>query len=107
MRVPVPGNISYHPYISAPGPDGFSPQVQKDFYLPSWYFSPPPSSYGLINWDVRSVPDYERKYKEKKMKRKKKRKKKTYMYLCRVVVDILLFLPQRKSNTSLVRLHLN
>jgi hypothetical protein len=54
------GNKTFHPYISRPNPDGlpFLPDIDRDVYFPSWQFSPPPSSYGLINWNCYSVPDY-------------------------------------------------
>ena len=48
----------YHPFISSPGPDGFAPDAERDYYFASWSFSPPPASYGLINWNVAAIPDY-------------------------------------------------
>lgn len=50
--------IGYKEFISKPGPRGFNPQDVRPEYFPTWYFSPPPSTYGLINWDYLSVEDY-------------------------------------------------
>lgn len=51
-------NCTYHPFITRPSPEGFLKDIERDHYWPSWQFSPPPSSYGLINWNAFSVPDY-------------------------------------------------
>ena len=53
--------VGYHPYISAPdmAHGGFQPDKERDYYFASWHYSPPPFTYGLINWNVGSVPDYE------------------------------------------------
>lgn len=54
--------IGYKAYISKPGPRGFNPQDIRPEYFPTWHFSPPPSTYGLINWDYLSVEDYGKAY---------------------------------------------
>ena len=54
------GNTSkFHPYISMKSPTGLVPDVVKDEYFVSWCNSPPPMNYGMINWDVTSIPDSE------------------------------------------------
>ncbi|CAB9501451.1 Receptor-type guanylate cyclase gcy [Seminavis robusta] len=59
--VDITGNKSYHPYIAKPiGPGQFVPDINRsDYYLPSWHLSPPPSSYGLVNWNMQSTGDYD------------------------------------------------
>ena len=50
--------VAYHPYISRPSPEGFLPDMERDYYFAAWTFSPPPTSYGLINWNIAGVPDF-------------------------------------------------
>lgn len=49
----------FHPFITMSGPSGSGlvPEVVKDQYFVSWCNSPPPMTYGMINWDVSSLPD--------------------------------------------------
>lgn len=51
----------YTPYIKVRGKERatFYPSPEQDVYWPMWTFSPPPFSYGAINWDYSSIPDYE------------------------------------------------
>ena len=50
-RLVDPGNKSYHPYISTPTLEGeMVPDKERDTYWPMWEFSPPPATYGFINW---------------------------------------------------------
>lgn len=50
--------VGYHPFISQRSPDGFVPDDERDFYFPGWVFSPPPANYGILNWNIQTVPDY-------------------------------------------------
>lgn len=54
-----PNTTLFHPYISMPTAAGFVPDVTKDEYYVAWTNSPPPMNYGMINWDVTGVPDYQ------------------------------------------------
>lgn len=50
----------YHPYLtSTNGAGEFEMEEEREFYFPSFSFSPPPFSYGLINWNMLSVQDYD------------------------------------------------
>ena len=53
----IPEN--YHPDITGASPEGFIPEVERDEYFVSWNYSPPPFTYGAINWNIASVPDYD------------------------------------------------
>lgn len=46
----------YNEFISRGSPQGFIPDEERDFYTPSWVMSPPPSTYGNVNWNLASVP---------------------------------------------------
>ena len=54
------GNITYHPYFTALTPTGIIeyPPVQE-YYTPCWQWSPPPVTYGLVNWNAMSHPDFQ------------------------------------------------
>jgi len=54
-----PNTTLFHPFISMPTAAGFVPDVTKDEYFVAWTNSPPPMNYGMINWDVTGVPDYQ------------------------------------------------
>lgn len=49
----------YKPFISRKTKEGYFPDVPRDRYWPNWHFSPPPYTYGIINWNVYSVPPIE------------------------------------------------
>jgi len=55
----VDGDESYFPFVTTKGPNGTVPQERKGVYAPSYYFSPPPKGYSMINWDLLSVPVYD------------------------------------------------
>lgn len=47
----------YKPFISKAVPgQGYFPDDDRDLYFPNWQFSPPPSTYGIVNWNLGSVP---------------------------------------------------
>jgi len=50
----------YNPYFSAPDGSGMflRAPVRDDQYFPTLYYSPPPSTYGLFNWDMQTAGDY-------------------------------------------------
>ena len=50
--------VGYKAFISKPTAEGMIPQDENDSYFPTWMFSPPPSTYGLTNWDLLSIDDY-------------------------------------------------
>ncbi|CAJ1940156.1 unnamed protein product [Cylindrotheca closterium] len=50
--------VGYHSYFTAPSPNGMVPDIERDVYYPGWHYSPPPFTYGNVNWNVQSVPDY-------------------------------------------------
>ena len=49
----------YHDYIYGVTPHGLVPDSGKETYFTSWSFTPPQFSYALLNWNIRSIPDYE------------------------------------------------
>jgi hypothetical protein len=49
---------TYNPYITQATPQGFVKDIEQRVYWPNWQYSPPPSSYGFINLNVATVPDY-------------------------------------------------
>ena len=50
---------AYHDFIMAEGPDGLMEDSGKLVYLPAWQYSPPPASFGLVNFNILSIPNYE------------------------------------------------
>lgn len=50
----------YKPFIAKVTATGFLEQDIKESYFPLWHFSPPMATYGLLNWDVVSIPDFGR-----------------------------------------------
>ena len=48
----------YTPDITGASPNGFIPEKELDEYFVCWNWSPPPFTYGAVNWNARSVPDY-------------------------------------------------
>ena len=57
----IDNHAAYKPYISRKTPDGeYPPDVARDVYYPqNAHFSPPPISYGIVNWNMASVPPLE------------------------------------------------
>jgi hypothetical protein len=55
-----PSTDSFQPIISAITPDGIVPEhnSSEPYYMPLWSYSPAPHTYGLVNVDFNSVPDY-------------------------------------------------
>ena len=50
---------NYHPYIGKFSAEGFvSDDEGRDHYFSAWSYSPPPVSYGLINWNLATIGDY-------------------------------------------------
>jgi hypothetical protein len=51
---------NFHPYMTQMLPNGqIAPDdIARDWYLAAWSYSPPPSSYGQINWNVMTVEDH-------------------------------------------------
>mmetsp|Transcript_18821 Transcript_18821/g.46625 ORF Transcript_18821/g.46625 Transcript_18821/m.46625 type:complete len:283 (+) Transcript_18821:962-1810(+) len=49
--------VGYKSYFQRASPNGFIPDIDRDFYHPMWQFSPPMFSYGAINWNIASTPD--------------------------------------------------
>lgn len=50
----------FTPFIFGVGPQGQNrDNEEKEYYLPVWQWSPPPYTYGQINWNVASVPSYD------------------------------------------------
>ena len=54
------GNMTYHPYFTALTPTGIieMPYAQE-YYTPCSQWSPPPATYGLVNWNAMSHPDFQ------------------------------------------------
>lgn len=50
---------NFHVDITKPGPEGFVPDGHRDVYFPTWSWSPPLFSYGLLNWNIQALPDYD------------------------------------------------
>ncbi|CAB9519281.1 Guanylate cyclase (Partial), partial [Seminavis robusta] len=47
----------YKPFISKNSPQGYLPDDDRDEYWPSTgQFSPPPATYGIVNWNVHHIP---------------------------------------------------
>lgn len=53
--------VAYKGFLSQRGPEGFGPdRLDRDYYMSMWTFSPPPTTYGVINWVINSAPDFHR-----------------------------------------------
>lgn len=58
------GNLSdlhedgYKPFFSVATEEGFIEDIDRDHYFPMWQFSPPMFTYGAINWNVISLPEF-------------------------------------------------
>lgn len=52
--------VPYRPFISALTAEGIvEDPVDREFYSPLWQWSPPPATYGMVNWNTKSIPYYE------------------------------------------------
>ncbi|CAJ1939564.1 unnamed protein product [Cylindrotheca closterium] len=50
--------VGYKPFFTVGTKDGFVPDIDREVYYPMWQFSPPMFTYGAVNWNAASVPDY-------------------------------------------------
>jgi hypothetical protein len=48
----------YKKFISRQTPDGPLPDIERDFYFPTYQASPPDVSYSILNFNPMSVPDF-------------------------------------------------
>lgn len=49
---------SFTSHLFGAGPQGKYKEVEKEEYFPVWQWSPLPYTYGQINWNAASVPEY-------------------------------------------------
>ena len=49
--------VGFQEQITMRTPEGIVSDVERDSYYPMWTFSPPPTTYGMINWNPYSLPD--------------------------------------------------
>lgn len=60
-----PDTSFYHPYITQRTSEGFVEDSRsRTEYWPSWLFSPPPSSYGAVNFNLPSMPFFTKLFDE-------------------------------------------
>lgn len=50
--------VGYKSFFSVGTKEGFVEDIDREFYHPMWHFSPPMFTYGAINWNGDSTPDY-------------------------------------------------
>jgi hypothetical protein len=50
--------VGYKSFFTVGTAKGFVEDIDRDFYHPMWHFSPPMFTYGAVNWNAVSVPDY-------------------------------------------------
>ncbi|CAJ1935354.1 unnamed protein product [Cylindrotheca closterium] len=50
--------VGYKSFLTVGTANGFVEDIDRDFYHPMWHFSPPMFTYGALNWNAISVPDY-------------------------------------------------
>jgi hypothetical protein len=53
----IPEN--FNPYMVKKTAEGSFPDIEREYYFPAWHTSPPPASYGLINWNIASDPNFD------------------------------------------------
>jgi hypothetical protein len=51
--------IGYQSFITKATAEGFVKEDDKPKHWVAWTYSPPPFTYGFINWDFTGVPDYD------------------------------------------------
>lgn len=55
----MPDNTTFIPQITRASADGNIPDIDRDSYFAVWNWSPPPFSFGVLNWNPASIPDYD------------------------------------------------
>mmetsp|Transcript_18107 Transcript_18107/g.36476 ORF Transcript_18107/g.36476 Transcript_18107/m.36476 type:complete len:1137 (+) Transcript_18107:96-3506(+) len=55
----LPDNSTFIPHITRASPDGNIPDIERESYFAVWNWSPPPFSYGVLNWNPASLQDYD------------------------------------------------